>query len=94
MTTPSDSDWAKAAVHIWGADEEGDVWLPVNDPSFAVGFSQDTLGQSDYEGGAWVTGARVWISREQLDAYLALQAGKGEGPHLPIISYEPPSYFN
>ena len=88
MTTPSDSDWINAARHIWNADQEGDVWIPsANDPSCTVGFSHDMFGQQDHESGAWITGARVWISREQLDAYLGQQAGHGAGPGLPVITY-------
>lgn len=89
MTSPTESDWLNAAKQIWNADLEGDIWIPESDDSpCSVGFSHDMLGQQDHQIGAWVSGARVWISREQLDACLRQQAGDGNGPQLPSISYE------
>ena len=88
MTSPTESDWINAARQIWNANLEGDIWIPEDDSSCVVGFSQDMLGQQDHEIGAWVVGARVWISREQVDAYINQHENKGIGPKLPSIVYE------
>lgn len=86
MTSPTEFDWVNAARDIWNSDDESDVWVPEsNDQPCSLMDKLDT----DATIGAWVTGARVWVSRKQLDAYLSKQAGEGDGPLLPVITYVP-----
>jgi hypothetical protein len=88
MTNPSDSDWINAAKGIWNADIESDVWIPEsNDELCSILYPEE---DGDSTVGVWVTGARVWVSRSQLDAYLCQQRGEGNGPDIPEITYFPP----
>jgi hypothetical protein len=86
MTDPTVPDFINAAFAIWNADDESDVYISLRD--------DHDIECDNPDDGAWVTGARVWISREQLDAYLLQQQGKGPGPELPCIQYMQPDPFD
>lgn len=78
MSLPDTADWIMAAFAIWSDNDELDVYISLRD--------KPTVECDEPDEGAWVTGARVWVSREQLDAFIKQQAG-GPGPLVPEITY-------
>jgi hypothetical protein len=84
MSNPTEADWINAARDIWNWDNESDVWIPEAHDE-ACGLFDKCDMEADV--GAWVTGARVWISREQLDNYLAMQKGEKASLRFPSIDY-------
>lgn len=84
MSLPDTADWIMAAFAIWSNNDELDVYISLRD--------KPTVECDEPDEGAWVTGARVWVSREQLDALLSSTGGPG--PLLPEITYTQPNQYS
>ena len=83
-SNPSKSDWLNAAREIWNWDSESDVWIPEACEECCELFQESEM---EPEVGIWITGARIWVSRQQLDAYLARQRGDTADLRVPHITY-------
>jgi len=84
MSIPTESDWLNTARELWNCDNDSDVWIPGTNDEVCGLFDKCDV-QSTV--GAWITGARVWISREQLDVYMARQRGEKVNFRFPSIEY-------